>query len=75
MARRPRHPILTELSANNRSLGRLDMARSPRHPILRNAAQTTAFLSMNGEALYLNFSVKYQTFDEYTIVNFLDPKD
>ncbi|NEN88776.1 MAG: hypothetical protein F6K48_07525 [Okeania sp. SIO3H1] len=34
MARRPRHPILTECSANDR------------------------FFSMNGEALYLNFSVK-----------------
>ncbi|WP_210407258.1 hypothetical protein, partial [Hydrocoleum sp. CS-953] len=33
------------------SLGRLDMARFPRH-------LSTAFFSMNGEALYLDFSVK-----------------
>ncbi len=50
MARKPRHPILTECSANDRSLGRLDMARQPRHP-------STAFSPIQGEALNHNYLI------------------
>ncbi|OZH51805.1 hypothetical protein AFK68_28470 [Hydrocoleum sp. CS-953] len=50
-SRRERRPALSELL-------RFICCEAKRHPILRNAPKTTAFFSMNGEALYLNFSVK-----------------